>query len=263
MTHEKAREFLVKSTSRSKEPRVLNSSKPEVPCTDTISPPEASISCSTHDDTCQDECKSSSQFVPQRVMEEASFGIVLFRCNSSGEEIEVLLVQHNNTEGINHWGFPKGHAKKRDHMNPLHTAIREMLEETGYSTLHYNLLSDSSESKSEIVSSYSFRSGENLVQKQVRYFTAVLKQQCVHILPSWPADEIMNVQWVPLNTSRSQLTFPECRALLESALGILRRNHISSVPLRSTHFLQLMYRLFLKHLLIAWTLLISALERSK
>ena len=58
---------------------------------------------------------------------EKSCGNIVFRVNDG--ILEVLLVHHN----LGHWGIPKGHVEEGE--NEEETAIREVFEETGISSI--------------------------------------------------------------------------------------------------------------------------------
>jgi len=53
-------------------------------------------------------------------------GIILYR--REGPDARLLLLRNRDT---GHWGFPKGRRDEGDR-HEVHTALRELLEETGY-----------------------------------------------------------------------------------------------------------------------------------
>ena len=56
-------------------------------------------------------------------------GIILYR--RAGRDVRLLLLRNRDT---GHWGFPKGRRDAGDE-HEVHTALRELQEETGYDTV--------------------------------------------------------------------------------------------------------------------------------
>jgi tRNA nucleotidyltransferase (CCA-adding enzyme) len=70
---------------------------------------------------------------PKLPIEDRAYGIIPLRFLTSTPSNTQVLIIHQITTNPNfprYWGFPKGHAEESD-LSPRHTAVRELLEETG------------------------------------------------------------------------------------------------------------------------------------
>jgi 8-oxo-dGTP pyrophosphatase MutT (NUDIX family) len=128
---------------------------------------------------------------------EASYGVIPLR-NKEGIW-QVLLIQHQ----AGHWGFPKGHAERKE--QPKQAATRELLEETGLTIVCYL-------SEQPLIEAYQFFSRGKRIEKTVTYFLAKvegeLKLQC---------EEIKDAKWIPLSEAVNHLTFSVSKAVCQRA----------------------------------------------
>jgi 8-oxo-dGTP pyrophosphatase MutT (NUDIX family) len=123
---------------------------------------------------------------------EAAGGVVWRQAPDGG--LEVLVVRR---ERYGDWSWPKGKAEPAD-VDDTHTALREVLEETGYRCgLGPELTS--------------VRYVDQLGRpKQVRFWA-------MHVIdggPIPPNDEVAEVRWVPLPAVREVLTYASDRDVL-------------------------------------------------
>lgn len=132
-----------------------------------------------------------------------SFGVIPLRRNNCGQW-EVLLIQHRH--GL-HWSFPKGHAEIGE--DPIQTAFRELLEETGLSVV--SLLTPAIFSEN-----YQFISKGQLVSKTVGYYVALVEGTL-----RLQFEEVLASKWVLLAEAPASLSFPESQHLCLKVLAIL------------------------------------------
>jgi 8-oxo-dGTP pyrophosphatase MutT (NUDIX family) len=127
---------------------------------------------------------------------------IVFEFSSGGvvqEQGQLLMVKVQNLEGVITWTFPKGHVEKGE--NAPEAALREVLEETGYSC--------------EIVApfetvEYFFKRGPQLVKKKVTWFLMKpLKKTGIH-----DADEVIETRWVPLAEAETLAKYKSDKQLL-------------------------------------------------
>ncbi len=97
-------------------------------------------------------------------------------------ELELLLIQDAKTKK---WGFPKGHREPED-ISDIHTATREVLEETGIPPESYTIHNEP------------FR----IVRGSSSYIFRYAVTNSSHSKPGVIQNrhEISGLQWVPLNT---------------------------------------------------------------
>lgn len=130
-----------------------------------------------------------------------SFGIIPIILEQN--QWKVLLVQHHS----GHWAFPKGHPE--NHETPLESAERELFEETG-------LRVEKVLSTVALRENYFFRHQEQLINKKVDYFMALVEGKIV-----LQAEEIQASQWLSLEEAIVQMTFKEGKSLCLQAKNFL------------------------------------------
>lgn len=123
-----------------------------------------------------------------------SFGIIPFRKLKG--KWRVLLIQHLSGQ---HWGFPKGRAKKTE--TAQETAIRELKEETG---LHVQQIL----SLEPFTESYYLRKKAKIVSYFPALVTGVLECQ---------PDEVAQARWFDLDEAMKQISFPESQNVFKQA----------------------------------------------
>ncbi len=128
-------------------------------------------------------------------MTEQSFGIIPFILAEN--TVYYLLIQHNK----GHWGFPKGHAEKKE--SEIETACREFTEETGIAKfdLIENLVFQERYSKLN-------RYNQN-VDKTVTYFAAIVHNRTVNK----QIEEISDFNWGDYDDTLKLITFDEGKNL--------------------------------------------------
>jgi len=129
---------------------------------------------------------------------EKSCGALIFR-DEGGKRLYLLLHYAGG-----HWDFPKGHVETGE--DEEQTARREIIEETGISTLGF--LPGFREE-----TSYSFRhSTGEMAQKQVAFFLAKSSEKLVHL-----SDEHIGFAWLPYEAAKKKATYQNAKNLLEKA----------------------------------------------
>lgn len=140
------------------------------------------------------------------MINDYSFGIVPIKV-CPDEKFEVLMIKHAG----GHWGFPKGHPEKGE--CPLETAIRELCEETSL------LIDRSLLSKQELTEQYTFKSGDDVILKTVKYFIAKVKNPHEMKLDR---REVVEGKWVDVNEAPMYLTFEEAKRVCRETAQILQ-----------------------------------------
>ncbi len=132
-------------------------------------------------------------------MTEKSFGIIPFLVEKNA--LYYLLIQHNK----GHWGFPKGHAEKKE--SEMQTACREFTEETGITkfSLTENLVFKEQYCRSN-------KQNQN-VDKTVMYFPAIVYNRTVNK----QIEEISDFNWGNYDDTLKLITFDEGKILLKNA----------------------------------------------
>ena len=128
--------------------------------------------------------------------QEKSCGAIIANPTDSNQ---ILLIQHKNGK---HWAFPKGHMEPGE--TEEQTALREIREETG--------LSVSLDTDFRTIVTYS---PKEQVMKDVVYFAAVA--QSTNTAPQ--PEEVLQIQWCPLEAAIKQITFEGDRHVLEEYIS--------------------------------------------
>lgn len=140
--------------------------------------------------------------VKQNTKEDFSYGIIPLRRTPQGWE--TLLVQHQG----GHWAFPKGHPEPGE--EPHHSAIRELVEETGLEVVRLFDVEPLEEK-------YMFRWKEDLIAKTVIYFLAEVQGEV-----TLQQEELVDFSWELLTSAHKRATFPATRQLCLTTQDILR-----------------------------------------
>jgi 8-oxo-dGTP pyrophosphatase MutT (NUDIX family) len=117
------------------------------------------------------------------------------------EDGNVLLIQMQNLKRDKVWTFPKGHLEPGE--TPEQAALREVAEETGWDC---EIISDLFKAE------YTFNRGEDLVDKDVRWF--LMKRVGGDGVPKTP-DEILDIKWCPLADAKNELLYKSDLEILE------------------------------------------------
>lgn len=141
------------------------------------------------------------------VTQEESFGIVPLMLKES--KWHVLLILHQKGK---HWAFPKGHGNPGE--SPLQSATRELKEETGLDIKR--ILQDD-----PLVEKYRFYRKKEIVQKQVKYFPAIVSGD-LHL----QEEEIQDAKWVLLEDAASHLSFKEAKSMCQILPQLLKHHDI-------------------------------------
>jgi len=142
---------------------------------------------------------------------DVSFGIVPIARRLDG--IFFLLVQHH----AGHWGFPKGHAEPGESAEIA--ACREFEEETGIRA--YTLLDISTQNVS-FVEQYSFIKANQVFEKSVTYFPAIVNSEAV----TCQEKEIKAYAWLNYDAALQTLTFPQAQEILTQVQKYLQAAHL-------------------------------------
>lgn len=136
----------------------------------------------------------------QTITEWSAGGIVLRR--SGREQIEVLLIQHSTHNG---WSFPKGWVEPGE--TPQQAAIREVEEESG---VQAEIIADLPPTRYFFVNREKRRVAKTVTWYLMRY-TGEGNQ--TH------AFEVSAVEWLPLESVHTRLTYKNDKELFSIALG--------------------------------------------
>ena len=138
-------------------------------------------------------------------VKDKSYGVV--PVIKKDDEWEVLLVHQISYRGSNDrfWTFPKGHPD--DGEEPVETARRELMEETGLSNVQ--IITDAAFSIQ-----YSFVHEDKKIAKTVTYYLGVSSDDLVKItLP----DEIADLGWFNFKEASDKLTHTNAQQVLLEA----------------------------------------------
>ncbi len=158
-----------------------------------------------------------------------SFGVIALRLSPSlptGTKLskstaDVLLI-HQKTSSPklpSFWCFPKGHPEFGDN-NVLHTAIRELKEETGVEVsmediLHF-YVTGSEENKKEVEFKERYTNPIRRKGKQVRFWVAFVKSERAKMKIKVQEREVVEAGWYSWGEANRKLTFEETRGVLNS-----------------------------------------------
>lgn len=134
--------------------------------------------------------------------EEESYGVIPFHTDERGK-LSVCVVRH--AQG--HWAFPKGHAEKEE--TPKETALRELKEETGITTITLN--------DTPLEEAYTFPRADEVVHKKVFYFIGDVPSKTPDTVRTH-AEEIPEVRWVAVDKADSLLTYDSAKETLSRAV---------------------------------------------
>jgi bis(5'-nucleosidyl)-tetraphosphatase len=129
-------------------------------------------------------------------------GIILYRLQ--GPDARLLLLRHRDT---GHWGFPKGRRDATD-AHEVHTALREVLEETGYErlALHPGF---------RVELAYLVRDPANPYPKRVTYFLAEAPAEEPRL-----SDEHDGALWASAQEAEMLLGHGQLKDLARTALAV-------------------------------------------
>lgn len=137
-------------------------------------------------------------------------GIVVYRENHG--KISYLLLHH----GGSYWNFPKGRMEKGE--TEQETALRELSEETGISTIDVN---DSFRAEYDYDFDSQIKDGINEhVHKHAIFFLGKVESDKVEI-----SDEHIDHGWFDYETARKRLFFQNGQDVLKQAHQYLSKNH--------------------------------------
>jgi 8-oxo-dGTP pyrophosphatase MutT (NUDIX family) len=129
---------------------------------------------------------------------------------------EVLLIQQRPLSRSHppFWSFPKGHAERGDASN-LHTAIREVEEETGIVVKEDGILFKGAEGLSE-----RYRNPVRGWVKEVRYWMGLVEGQ-TDVKFELQQTELVDARWLPWNDAVDIVIYEKGKELLKRAMQLL------------------------------------------
>jgi len=140
-------------------------------------------------------------------IKDYSYGIIPLIKEEDGWKI-FLINQYGHTGDV-YWTFPKGHAEGEE--SPLQAALRELFEETG-------LTIEKPDEALVYKQEYSFKDGENVINKTVVYYRGVASSSAFHI----QEDEVKEAGWFTPQEALLKLTFEPSKEILVRALASLQ-----------------------------------------
>lgn len=135
---------------------------------------------------------------------EVSAGVLLYR---EGEGERLWLIMHSRK---GHWDFAKGHLD--DGETIVQAALREMAEETGIARDQVQI----HDGYRGLLQYPVTKKDGRVVDKDVHYLLGRSRTDRVTL-----SREHTDYAWLPLDDAEALLSFPDARALLESAVAYL------------------------------------------
>lgn len=139
------------------------------------------------------------------VQREVSAGGVVYR--RQGDDIEVVLASRRTRRGDIAWGLAKGGIEQDESLEDA--AVREVLEETGYSAEIEASLGDTR---------YFYVWEDTRISKTVHFFL----MRCTGGDPDARDDEMEEIRWFPLERALKRAAYRGEREVLERAAEMLR-----------------------------------------
>ncbi len=139
-----------------------------------------------------------------KIIEKRSAGGIVYR---NGQVLTLNVTKHNEIV------FPKGTIEPNE--APEQTAIREILEETGYHVKVIKLIG---------TNDYNFTENNQDYHKTVTYFLCQLvdeNEQPHPTLEQYEQDEGFENLWLDVDEAKQKLTYQQAKDLLEKALKLL------------------------------------------
>ncbi len=136
------------------------------------------------------------------ILQDESFGVIPLKKENS--LWKVFLILHKSGH---HWGFPKGH--KNINESSQEAAERELKEETGLHVVEWL-------SEKPLVETYRFRIKQQMVQKHVLFFPALVAGELL-----LQEEEIREGKWVTFEEATETLTFKEAKLLIKEVSQLL------------------------------------------
>lgn len=153
--------------------------------------------------------------IPIRIVEIALSPEVTPRTLSTANT-QVLLIQQRPLSRSHppFWSFPKGHPERGD-TSRIHTAIREVEEETGVVVKEDGILFKDAEALIE-----RYRNPVRGWVKEVRYWVGIVEGQREAKFKLQQA-ELIDARWLPWNDALDLLTYEKGKELLKRAMELL------------------------------------------
>ena len=139
------------------------------------------------------------------VQREVSAGGVVYR--RDGDDIEVVLASRRTRRGDIAWGLAKGGIEKAE--SPENAAVREVLEETGYTAEIEASLGDTR---------YFYVWEDTRISKTVHFFL----MRCTGGDPDDRDDEMEEIRWFPLERALKRAAYRGEREVLARAAEMLQ-----------------------------------------
>lgn len=153
--------------------------------------------------------------IPIRLIPSTSHSTELARTTSTANT-QVLLIKQKSAKPSQppYWCFPKGHAESYDVSN-IHTAIREVHEETGIAISERGILFKNAEGLTD-----KYRSLSKGSVKEVRYWVGLAESQGEAEIKIQEA-EVADARWLVWKEALELITFERGRRLLRVAMELL------------------------------------------
>ncbi len=172
--------------------------------------------------------------VPIPPIGDRSYGAIALRYQSSlhlssssaptTKNTELLLI-HQKTVSSKFqyfWCFPKGHAEHGD-ASALHTAIRELREETGLVVTLDDVLDLQESNGDSLDLKERYLNPVKKVGKEVRYWVVLVTGEQATRELRLQTKEVNDSRWCGWDEAESLVTFEETRAMLKSVREAMER----------------------------------------